>query len=146
VLSHTFGLMVITASAVCRYTRSLDAAGSMQNTFVAQVATNRAMVCLKLNKVSEAVSDANLAIAADESFAKAYLRRAQAYELQGEWQAAVRDLTKVHELDSKLPGIADKLKHAKIELKKSTRVDYYKVRMLSSGCVPNALHLLCFMA
>ena len=100
----------------------------MRNTFVAQVATNRSNACLKLKRVDDAVSDAELAIAADASFAKAYFRRAQAYEMRGEWEAAVRDFTKVQELEREMPGIADQLKHAKAELKKSKRVDYYKVR------------------
>jgi tetratricopeptide (TPR) repeat protein len=99
----------------------------LRNTFVAQVATNRANACLKLNRLKDAIADAELAIAADEGFAKAYLRRAQAEERQGEWEAAVRDLNKVQELDSELQGVAEMLKHAKVELKKSKRVDYYKV-------------------
>ena len=73
------------------------------------------------------MADATLAIAADGHFAKAFLRRAQAYELLEKWQEAVRDLSKVLELDKELPGVAAKLKAAKVELKKSQRVDYYKV-------------------
>lgn len=119
--------------ARCRYSKSLDAGAGLQNTFVAQVATNRAQTCLKLRRISEAIADAERAIAADERFAKAYLRRAQAYELQEEWQAAVRDFTKVQELDDKFPGIAEHVKRAKLELKKSKRVDYYKVRALGLG-------------
>jgi tetratricopeptide (TPR) repeat protein len=111
-----------------RYSRSLTAAGSLRNTFVAQVATNRANACLKLARHDDAVADAELAIEADKAFAKAYLRRAQAWELKGEWEKAVRDLNKVGELDGELPGVQEKLEHAKKELKKSKRVDYYKVR------------------
>lgn len=115
------------ATGVYRYSRSLKAGAGLRNTFVAQVATNRANVCLKLNRLEDAIADAELAMAADDGFAKAYLRRAQAEERQGEWEAAVRDLNKVQELDSELQGVAEMLKHAKVELKKSKRVDYYKV-------------------
>lgn len=116
-----------------RYSRSLDAGADLQNTFIAQVATNRAQTCIKLHRLSDAIADAERAITADERFAKAYLRRAQAYELQQEWQAAVRDLTKVQELDDKFPGIGEQLKRAKVELKKSKRIDYYKVSLLGEG-------------
>jgi DnaJ family protein C protein 7 len=106
------------------YTASLKAGAGLKNTFVAQVATNRANACLKLQRYSDAVDDTTAAIEADETFAKAYLRRAQAYELLGKWEEAVRDLSKVRELDDGMPGIAEKLRHAKVELKKSKRVDY----------------------
>ena len=62
------------------------------------------------------------------------MRRAQAREAVGAWQEAVRDYSKVQELDASLPGIADKLKHAQLELKKANRVDYYKVPLAAHSC------------
>jgi DnaJ homolog subfamily C member 7 len=109
------------------YSTSLEAGRGLQNVFLAQVATNRANACLKLQRYDQAIEDATLAIKADAAFPKAYLRRAQAFELRGEWDEAIRDLTKAHELDEDMPGIADKLKQAKAALKKSKRVDYYKL-------------------
>jgi tetratricopeptide (TPR) repeat protein len=124
-----------TSWLVPRYTRSLNGAQDLRNTYVAQVATNRANVCLKLNRAQDAVRDAELAIGADKDFAKAYLRRAQAYEQLANWAEAVRDYNTVKQLDKQMTGIDNMLRNAQVELKKAKRVDYYKVRLrLSSVC------------
>uniref|UniRef100_A0A673BM62 DnaJ homolog subfamily C member 7 n=1 Tax=Sphaeramia orbicularis TaxID=375764 RepID=A0A673BM62_9TELE len=68
----------------------------------AKLYCNRATVGSKLKKLEQAIEDCTKAIKLDETYIKAYLRRAQWY---------VRHL----------------LKNAQLELKKSKRKDYYKV-------------------
>lgn len=105
----------------------MNADPDLRNTFIAQVATNRANVCIKQRRWAEAVADAELAVECDEGFAKAYLRRAQAYMGKEEFQQAVRDFEKAAELEPSMPGIREHVSNAKRELKKSKRIDYYKV-------------------
>jgi DnaJ family protein C protein 7 len=44
-----------------------------------------------------------------------------------EYEEAVRDLEKAYSIDQSISGIKEKIRHAKLELKKSKRKDYYKI-------------------
>ncbi|XP_037579976.1 dnaJ homolog subfamily C member 7 isoform X2 [Dermacentor silvarum] len=87
---------------------------------------NRATVCSKLNKLNQTVEDCTTAISLNEDYLKAYLRRAKTYMDLEMYDEAVRDyeriLRKDHTRENKRL-----LDHAKLELKKSKRKDYYKV-------------------
>ncbi len=82
-------------------------------------------MCLKLGRLQDALSDAEAAVAADPGFVKGFLRRAAAHEALAQWAEAVRDYERAREMDADVAGIADMLRRAKLELKKSRRVDYY---------------------
>ncbi len=43
------------------------------------------------------------------------------------FEEAVRDYEKAKQIDHQMYGINEKIKHAKLELKKSKRKDYYKI-------------------
>ncbi|KAK9814535.1 hypothetical protein WJX72_007492 [[Myrmecia] bisecta] len=114
------------------YTTALEADPHLRTTFVAQCACNRAATCMKLSRHEEAVKDANMAVEADPGFTKGYLRRGNAYLALEQWEDAVRDFEKVKDMDSSTPDIDSLLKEAKLALKKSKRVDYYKLLEVSS--------------
>ncbi|XP_051571537.1 dnaJ homolog subfamily C member 7-like isoform X2 [Myxocyprinus asiaticus] len=92
----------------------------------AKLYCNRATVGSKLNKLEQAVEDCTKAIKLDESYIKAYLRRAQCYMDKQQYEEAVRDYEKVYQTE-KTKEHKNLLKNAQLELKKSKRKDYYKV-------------------
>ncbi|CAL9699657.1 unnamed protein product [Knipowitschia caucasica] len=92
----------------------------------AKLYCNRATAGAKLKKVSEAISDCSSAIRLDDSYVKAYLRRAQCYMDTEQYEEAVRDYEKVYQTE-KTSEHKHLLKTAQLELKKSKRKDYYKV-------------------
>lgn len=87
---------------------------------------NRATTCSKLNKLDDCISDCTKAIELDDSYIKAYARRAKSYMDKEDYEAAVMDYEKVYKLD-KTKEHSQLLKDAKLELKKSKRKDYYKI-------------------
>lgn len=87
---------------------------------------NRATVCNKMNKKENAVEDCTKAIALDEKYMKAFLRRAKCYMELEQYEEAVRDYEKVCKMDKSREN-RQLLQEAKLELKKSKRKDYYKV-------------------
>uniref|UniRef100_A0A8C2ZTE6 DnaJ homolog subfamily C member 7 n=1 Tax=Cyclopterus lumpus TaxID=8103 RepID=A0A8C2ZTE6_CYCLU len=92
----------------------------------AKLYCNRATVGSKLKKLEQAVEDCTRAIKLDETYIKAYLRRAQCYMDMEQYEEAVRDYEKVYQTE-KTKEHKHLLKHAQLELKKSKRKDYYKV-------------------
>ena len=75
--------------------------------FASRLLCNCAAVLLKQDKVGEAVGECNASIAADETYVKAYLRRAAAYMRLGDADSinsAIRDYSKCKELLGALPS------------------------------------------
>lgn len=87
---------------------------------------NRATTCSKLNRIDDCIADCTKAIELDESYIKAYARRAKTYMDKEDFESAVIDYEKVYKLD-KTKEHSQLLKDAKLELKKSKRKDYYKI-------------------
>lgn len=87
---------------------------------------NRATTCSKLNRLDDCIKDCTKAIELDDSYIKAYARRAKAYMDMEDYEAAVIDYEKLYKLD-KTREHNQLLKDAKLELKKSKRKDYYKI-------------------
>uniref|UniRef100_A0A672G6M5 DnaJ homolog subfamily C member 7 n=1 Tax=Salarias fasciatus TaxID=181472 RepID=A0A672G6M5_SALFA len=92
----------------------------------AKLYCNRATVGSKLKKLDQAIEDCSKAIKLDETYIKAYLRRAQCYMDTEQYEEAVRDYEKVYQTE-KTKEHKHLLKNAQLELKKSKRKDYYKV-------------------
>ncbi|KAM6898627.1 dnaJ homolog subfamily C member 7-like [Lycodopsis pacificus] len=92
----------------------------------AKLYCNRATAGLKLKKLNEAIEDCSSAIKLDDTYIKAYLRRAQCYTNTEQYEEAVRDYEKVYQTE-KTSEHKHLLKTAQLELKKSKRKDYYKV-------------------
>uniref|UniRef100_A0A668RJV9 J domain-containing protein n=1 Tax=Oreochromis aureus TaxID=47969 RepID=A0A668RJV9_OREAU len=92
----------------------------------AKLYCNRATVGSKLKKLEQAIEDCTKAIKLDETYIKAYLRRAQCYMDTEQYEEAVRDYEKVYQTE-KTKEHKQLLKNAQLELKKSKRKDYYKI-------------------
>ncbi|MFT7814691.1 dnaJ homolog subfamily C member 7 [Arapaima gigas] len=92
----------------------------------AKLYCNRATVGSKLKKIEQAIEDCTSAIKLDETYVKAYLRRAQCYMETEKYEEAVRDYEKVYQTE-KTKEHKHLLKNAQLELKKSKQKDYYKV-------------------
>lgn len=79
----------------------------------------------------EAISDLNLAIQQNEEYVKAYVKRGDLYLQLEKYEEAIRDYEKAKQIDVQFQGISQKIKHAKLGLKKSKRKDYYKLLEVS---------------
>ncbi|KAK3721197.1 hypothetical protein RRG08_044207 [Elysia crispata] len=87
---------------------------------------NRATVCSKLGKLEEAIQDCSRALELDDTYMKAYMRRAKCYTDTELYEEAVRDYEQIYKM-SKTRENKNLLQNAKLELKKSKRKDYYKI-------------------
>ncbi|KAM4531431.1 dnaJ homolog subfamily C member 7 isoform 3-T3 [Odontesthes bonariensis] len=87
---------------------------------------DKARLACRLKKLDQAIEDCTKAIKLDETYIKAYLRRAQCYMDTEQYEEAVRDYEKVYQTE-KTKEHKHLLKTAQLELKKSKRKDYYKV-------------------
>ncbi|KAK2496865.1 hypothetical protein MC885_015308 [Smutsia gigantea] len=92
----------------------------------AKLYCNRGTVNSKLRKLDDAIEDCTNAVKLDDSYIKAYLRRAQCYMDTEQYEEAVRDYEKVYQT-GKTKEHKQLLKNAQLELKKSKRKDYYKI-------------------
>ncbi|KAJ7984495.1 hypothetical protein DPEC_G00355410 [Dallia pectoralis] len=92
----------------------------------AKLYCNRGTVGAKLKKSNEAIEDCTSAIKLDDTYIKAYLRRAQCYMDIEQYEEAVRDYEKVYQTE-KTKEHKHLLKTAQLELKKNKRKDYYKL-------------------
>uniref|UniRef100_A0A4W4GLM0 DnaJ homolog subfamily C member 7 n=1 Tax=Electrophorus electricus TaxID=8005 RepID=A0A4W4GLM0_ELEEL len=104
----------------------------------AKVYCNRATAGAKLSKLAQAIEDCCSAIKLDESYIKAYLRRAQCYMDMEQYEEAVRDYDKVYHTENTKEH-KQLLKHAQLALKKSKRKDYYKVLGVSKDATEDEI-------
>mmetsp|Transcript_25499 Transcript_25499/g.25746 ORF Transcript_25499/g.25746 Transcript_25499/m.25746 type:complete len:494 (-) Transcript_25499:221-1702(-) len=98
---------------------------------------NRANALMKLRRPEEAVRDCDRAINADQTYVKAYLRRAEAHYSIGTKESltkCISDYEKLDELvsereESELKGVnvRSKIKQAKIALKRASRKNLYNI-------------------
>ena len=88
---------------------------------------NRASAYQRLSKNVEAIADLTKATEMNEDYMKAFLKRGELHMLQKNYEEAVRDFERVKALDQSVQGLREKIQHAKVELKKSKRKDYYKI-------------------
>eukprot|EP00274_Cyanoptyche_gloeocystis_P004964 CAMPEP_0196666342 /NCGR_PEP_ID=MMETSP1086-20130531/64443_1 /TAXON_ID=77921 /ORGANISM="Cyanoptyche gloeocystis , Strain SAG4.97" /LENGTH=491 /DNA_ID=CAMNT_0042003521 /DNA_START=40 /DNA_END=1515 /DNA_ORIENTATION=- len=95
--------------------------------FMATLYCNRAAAAMKLSRFKEAVDDCSKALELNPTYTKALSRRAAAYRSMGEYEAAVRDLEKLAQMDDVNSEVLQTLRQVKLELKKSKRKDFYKI-------------------
>ncbi|XP_043530879.1 dnaJ homolog subfamily C member 7 isoform X2 [Chiloscyllium plagiosum] len=86
----------------------------------------KARLACRLNKMQQAIEDCTNAIKLDDTYIKAYMRRAQCYMDTEQYEEAVRDYEKIYQTE-KTKEHKQLLKNAQLELKKSKRKDYYKI-------------------
>ncbi|KAN0039082.1 hypothetical protein ACTA71_001276 [Dictyostelium dimigraforme] len=96
-------------------------------TINSQLYSNRAAALVHLNRISEAINDCTSAVTIDPNYGKAFIRRAQCYMKQENFEDAVRDYEKAQTLDPENGELQRNIKEAKIAHKKSLRKDYYKI-------------------
>uniref|UniRef100_UPI00358E8E4B dnaJ homolog subfamily C member 7-like n=1 Tax=Myxine glutinosa TaxID=7769 RepID=UPI00358E8E4B len=92
----------------------------------AKIYCNRAAVSMKLKSFDQAAQDCSSAIQLDESYIKAYHRRAQCYMRIENYEDAVKDYEKICTMEGSQEN-RRLLQDAKLQLKKSKRKDYYKI-------------------
>lgn len=114
--------------AIVAFTTCLEI-DPMNYNYNATIYLNRAIAYSKLKKNELALGDLNKCIAAKEDYAKAYVKRGEVHLALEYYEEAVRDFEKAKTLVSSPHefNLGELLKHAKLELKKSKRKDYYKI-------------------
>jgi tetratricopeptide (TPR) repeat protein len=99
------------------------------------IAIDRANALLRLKRFEEALEDCNLSIEFGKPTTNAYIIRSMANTSLLKFEEAVRDLEEATSIDPDSGIIKERLKKAQMELRKSKRVDYYKVLGVSEvGC------------
>lgn len=111
--------------AVTHYTVGIDL-DPYNKTISSTLYANRAAAYLKLKKYTESLADCNKAIALNDSYAKAYLRRGEARMELGDYEDATRDFNRADQLDPML-GAKERMRVANNEAKKAAHKDYYKI-------------------
>ncbi|KAH0519269.1 DnaJ-like protein subfamily C member 7 [Microtus ochrogaster] len=92
----------------------------------AKLYCNRGTVNSKLRKLDGAIANCTNAVKLDDTYIKAYLRRAQCYTDTEQFEEAVPDSEKVYQTE-KTKEHKQLLKNVQLELKKSKRKDFYKI-------------------
>jgi len=111
--------------AINIYTEALEI-DTRNNTTNSKLFCNRGIAFAKLGKLEQSIVDCSAAVALDENYVKAYLRRANSYQQSEQYEEAVRDLEKVYKLQ-KTVDHKRFLQEAKVQLKNSKLKDYYKI-------------------
>jgi len=88
---------------------------------------NKACALSKVGRNDEAMADLQKALDMNAEYVKAYFKRGDILLSMEDYDAAIAEYTKVSEFAPQAPGLREKVKAAKLELKKSKRKDYYKV-------------------
>lgn len=120
--------------ATASYTEALELCPTDSGReYRAKLYFNRASANANLRKHEQVVSDCASAIALDDEYSKAYMRRAASNLVIGgkpECESAIRDYEKASELaksDEAGQDIEHKLQSARVQLKRASRKDFYKI-------------------
>lgn len=100
---------------------------------------NRAAAFMKLTKYQEALTDCDKSIELNADYTKAYFRRGEIKVLLEEFDDAVRDFKKVHQLDPQYAGIREKVRDTEKAAKQAARKDYYKILEVEKTATENEI-------
>ena len=125
--------------AVKLYTEALEVDATNKGTN-AKLYQNRATARIKIKEYDEAVSDCDQALKLDPSYIKARRTRAKALGEAGDWTQAIKELKEIEEQYPEEPNIKKDVRNAKLELKKSTRKDYYKILGVEKDATENEIN------
>lgn len=98
--------------------------------FKSVIHSNRAILLSKIGRYNEAISDCTRALQLDASFTKPLKTRARAYQLNEQYEEAVRDFKRAVDASA---GTAEQdtlrreARRAEVDLKRSKKLDYYKL-------------------
>ncbi|QDS73548.1 hypothetical protein FKW77_000415 [Venturia effusa] len=112
--------------AVPVYTQALEVDPLNKGTN-SKILQNRALCYTRMKEYTSAISDCERALQLDPSYTKARKTKAKALGLSGDWESAVKEYKSIAESNPSEPGIAQEVRNAELELKKSKRKDYYKI-------------------
>jgi tetratricopeptide (TPR) repeat protein len=90
--------------AILWYTRAVELSERNPNDETAVYLCNRAACHAQTHSYKQVIADCDSALAVNEKFTKAYLRRAMAFEALEKWQKAADDYKKAMEIDSTAPN------------------------------------------
>eukprot|EP01016_Furgasonia_blochmanni_P010461 TRINITY_DN1443_c0_g1_i1.p1 TRINITY_DN1443_c0_g1~~TRINITY_DN1443_c0_g1_i1.p1 ORF type:complete len:547 (+),score=117.73 TRINITY_DN1443_c0_g1_i1:65-1705(+) len=100
---------------------------------------NRAAAYGKMGKNKEALSDLDKSIELNESYTKAYLRRADIKIKLGDFDDAIRDYEKVRQLEPSTPNLNQMIREAQKQAKMAARKDYYKILEVEKTATPDEI-------
>jgi DnaJ homolog subfamily C member 7 len=112
--------------AVSVYSQALDVDPVNKGTN-SKILQNRALCYTRIKEYTKAIADCERALQLDPSYTKARKTKAKALGLSGDWENAVKEYKSIAEQNPAEPGIAQEVRSAELELKKSKRKDYYKI-------------------
>ncbi|TID24523.1 TPR-like protein [Venturia nashicola] len=92
-----------------------------------KILQNRALCYTRMKEYTSAIADCERALQLDPSYIKARKTKAKALGLSGDWDNAVKEYKSIAGSNPSEPGIAQEVRNAELELKKSKRKDYYKI-------------------
>lgn len=127
------------SEAVKLYTEALEVDATNKGTN-AKLYQNRATARIKIKEYDEAVSDCDQALKLDPSYIKARRTRAKALGESGDWTQAIKELKEIAEQYPDEPNIKKDVRNAELELKKSTRKDYYKILGVEKDATENEIN------
>lgn len=84
-----------------------------------------------------AIADCTRALTLEPTYTKATRTRAKALGESGDWTTAVRDLKTLAESNPQDTGLAQEIRAAELELKKSKRKDFYKILGVEKDATEN---------
>lgn len=119
--------------AITKYTEALEI-DPTQRVTNAKILSNRALCYMRTKEYKSAIADCAKALELDPSYTKARKTKAKAMGADGDWEEAVRELKGIQEVNPSEPGIAQEIRNAELELKKSKRKDYYKILGVDKDC------------
>ena len=117
--------------AVEKYQEALEI--DSENIVCSKLYCNQGLALHKLKNYSDAVKAFDNALEIDEQYTKAYSKRALAYIELEQYQDAIADCEKACDMNPGDRDLRQALEHAKLELKKSKRKNYYKILGVEKG-------------
>jgi DnaJ homolog subfamily C member 7 len=126
------------ADAIDQYTKLLEIDPRNRN-FNSTICANRALCHQKRGNNMEALRDINKAIALNEKYTKAYMRRGNIYMQLKMYEEAKYDFQKVKDEEPSNKDAAKLLEDAKKAEKVAKKRDYYKILELEKGADENAI-------
>lgn len=123
--------------ALSLYNEALEIDG--ENIVCSKLLCNKGLVLGKLGRHSEAVTAFTAALDVDQQYIKALSKRALAYIELEQFQEAINDCEKACDMDPSDRELRRNLEHAKLELKKSKRKNYYKILSVAKDADDNTI-------
>lgn len=117
--------------AVEKYQEALEI--DSQNIVCSKLYCNQGLAQHKLKNYGDAVKAFDSALEIDEQYTKAYSKRALAYIELEQYQDAIADCEKACDMNPGDRELRQAVEHAKLELKKSKRKNYYKILGVEKG-------------